>query len=210
MADWVAISSLATAGGTLVLAGATFASVRSANRAARVAESALLVGLRPLLVPSRLNDIDQKVGFQDGKWVKLAGGSGVAEATREAVYLALSLRNVGSGMAVLHGWRLETGRAPGAPDRPSEEGFHRLTRDLYVPVGDVAFWQGTFRDPSRDDFNEAYAAVNDRTYMSVDLLYGDHEGGQRMISRFGMTPRDDGGWIGSGVRHWYIDRPAPR
>jgi len=39
--DWVTISSLATAGGTLVLALATFASVRSANRSARVAEMAL-------------------------------------------------------------------------------------------------------------------------------------------------------------------------
>jgi len=38
MADWVTISSLATAGGTLVLAAGTFASVRSANRASRVAE----------------------------------------------------------------------------------------------------------------------------------------------------------------------------
>ena len=38
MADWVTISSLATAGGTLVLAVATFSSVRSANRSARVAE----------------------------------------------------------------------------------------------------------------------------------------------------------------------------
>jgi hypothetical protein len=32
MADWVTISSLATAGGTLVLAGATFASVRRPAR----------------------------------------------------------------------------------------------------------------------------------------------------------------------------------
>jgi hypothetical protein len=32
MADWATISSLATAAGTLVLAVATFASVRSSNR----------------------------------------------------------------------------------------------------------------------------------------------------------------------------------
>ena len=49
MADWATISSLATAGGTLVLAMATFASVRSANQSARVAERSLLVGLRPVL-----------------------------------------------------------------------------------------------------------------------------------------------------------------
>ena len=40
MADWATISSLATAGGTLVLAVAIFASVRSANRSARIAELA--------------------------------------------------------------------------------------------------------------------------------------------------------------------------
>jgi len=47
--DWPTISSLATAGGTLVLGVATFASVRSGNRAARTAERALQVGLRPVL-----------------------------------------------------------------------------------------------------------------------------------------------------------------
>ena len=41
--EWVTISSLATAAGTLVLAVATFASVRSANHAARVAERVLPV-----------------------------------------------------------------------------------------------------------------------------------------------------------------------
>ena len=193
-----------------MLAAATFASVRSANRAARVAEQALLVGLRPLLVPSRLDDADLKVGFADNKWVRLPGGEGVAEATRDAVYLAISLRNVGSGIGMLHGWRFQPDRVVDAPSAPDESEFHRLSRDLYVPVGDVAFWQGAFRDPDADDFKQARAAVDGRTYLTVDLLYGDHEGGQRMISRFGMTPRDNGGWIASAVRHWYIDRPAPR
>src|SRR4051794_13863905 len=115
MADWVTISSLGTAGGTLVLAAATFASVRSANRASRVAERSLLAGLRPLLVPSRLEDASQKVGFADGKWLHIPGSRGAAEATAEAVYLAISLRNVGSGIAALHGWRFTVGRDSSAP-----------------------------------------------------------------------------------------------
>ncbi|MGZ4708036.1 MAG: hypothetical protein ACXWBN_04765, partial [Acidimicrobiales bacterium] len=61
MADWQTISSLATAGGTLVLAVATFVSVRSSNRSARVAEQALLTGMRPLLVTSLSDDPIQKV-----------------------------------------------------------------------------------------------------------------------------------------------------
>lgn len=75
--DWATIASLATAGGTLVLAVSTFASVRSANRAARAAEQSLLVGLRPLLVPSRLQDAEQKILFVDRKLL-VAPGGGVA------------------------------------------------------------------------------------------------------------------------------------
>lgn len=74
VADWVTVSSLATAGGTLVLAVATFASVRSANRAARAAERSMLAALRPLLLPSRLQDPPQKVGFADDKWLAVPGG----------------------------------------------------------------------------------------------------------------------------------------
>src|SRR5919199_4649730 len=110
VADWVTISSLATAGGTLVLAGATFLSVRSANRAARVAEQSLLTGMRPLLIPSRFEDPVQKVNFVDDKILVLPGGAAAAEADGGAVYFAISLRNAGSGIAVLHGWRFE--RAP--------------------------------------------------------------------------------------------------
>ena len=83
-ADWVTISALATAAGTLVLALATFASVRSANRAARVAERSLLEGLRPLLLASKLDDPPQKIGFVDDKWFLAEGGRGIAEA-RDAV-----------------------------------------------------------------------------------------------------------------------------
>src|SRR5215472_1814554 len=91
--DWVTISALATAAGTLVLALATFAAVRSANRSARVAERALLAGLRPMLMPSRLQDDTQKVGYADSRWLSLPGGQAVIEASDEAVYLAISVRD---------------------------------------------------------------------------------------------------------------------
>ena len=51
LTDWVTIASLATAAGTLVLAVATFSSVRSSSRSARIAEQALLADQRPLLMP---------------------------------------------------------------------------------------------------------------------------------------------------------------
>ncbi|MBO0823151.1 MAG: hypothetical protein J2P27_04740, partial [Actinobacteria bacterium] len=94
---WSTISSLATAAGTLVLAVATFASVRSANRSARVAEEALMVGMRPLLTPSRLTDPPQKVFFMEGTAFRLDGGRGFAEFRDDSdvIYLGLSLRNSG-------------------------------------------------------------------------------------------------------------------
>src|SRR3954471_24267172 len=103
-ADWVTISSLATAGGTLVLAVATFGSVRSANRAARVADRALLAGLRPVLAPARPEDPPQDISWGDGRWTHVECGNAGVEATEEHIYLAMPLRNVGNGIAVILGW----------------------------------------------------------------------------------------------------------
>jgi hypothetical protein len=215
MADWVTISALASAGGTLVLAGVTFASVRSANRAARVAEQSLLAGQRPLLVGSRVDDPPQKVGFQDDVWLIARGGQGAARATDQAVYFAIAVRNVGTGIAVLHGWHLFPEIQLGADVVPTPlEDFTHLTRDLYIAPEDVGFWQGSFRDPASADYRAARRAVEAPQRMSIDILYGDFEGGQRVITRFLLTPLEgeDGElrWYASVGRHWNVDRPEPR
>jgi hypothetical protein len=110
--DWATIAEVGTAAGTLVLAIATFASVRSSNRSARLAERSLLDALRPLLLPSRMQDPPEKVGFQDDHWIRVSGGMAAAEATDAAIYLAISLRNVGPGLAVLNGWYFHPDRMP--------------------------------------------------------------------------------------------------
>jgi hypothetical protein len=209
--DWVTISSLATAAGTLVLAIATFGSVRSANRAARVAEESLLAGIRPLLISSRPEDPAQKVGFGDDHYVMAPGGGGSAEPTDTAIYLTMSIRNAGSGIAVLHGWRLELDTSTmGAPGHPPVDDFRRLTRDLYIPVGDIGFWQGAIRDPADAQWHSLRQSIDSRRRIVIDLLYGDHQGGQRLISRFSLLPRSDGGWMTSVARHWNVDRQDPR
>jgi hypothetical protein len=208
--DWVTISALATAGGTLVLAVATFASVRSANRAARVAEDSLLASVRPLLLPSRQGDEPIKVGFADNHWVRVAGGAGTVEVVEDAVYLTMSLRNAGNGIAVLDGWRIEPSAVLGASERPALADFRHLTRDLYIASGDVYFWQGALREPADPDrrFIDEQLARQER--IVIDLLYGDQHGGQRVISRFSLLPRGDDGFILSLSRQWNVDRPDPR
>ncbi len=209
--DWVATSSILTAAATLVLAVATFAAVRSGQRAARVAELSLLASLRPLLVPTRTDSLPQKVGFSDNRWFQVAGSEAIAEVVEDAIYLAIAVRNAGSGIAVMHGYYVHPQTQSGADATyPPLEQFHRLTRDLYVAPGDDGFWQGAFRDASDPMYASIRDAVREPRRMSIDILYGDHELGQRSVSRFAITPRDDGRWIASVARHWNVDRPDPR
>jgi hypothetical protein len=210
VADWATIASLATAGATLVLAGATFAAVRSANRAARTAERSLLAGLRPLLLVSRPQDPTEKVMWIDRHASHVPGGRGVIDVEGDIIYLALALRNAGSGIAVLHGWDVLIN-----PEDPSQHpadpsAFHRLTRDLYVPVADTGFWQGAIRDYDDPARQPILDAVRDSERILVDVLYGDQEGGQRTITRFSLTPIADGGWLAGTARHWNLDRADPR
>jgi hypothetical protein len=212
MVDWVLLSNLGTALGTTVLAVATFISTRSANRSARLAERALLNGLRPILLPSNWSDAPQKVRFMEGKWMVVRGGHAALEISDNAVYLLMSVRNAGAGLAVLHGWHLPPDAR--APLSPVEE-FHRLTRDIYVPPNDAGFCQVAIRDPESADFRNATAGAAGDGF-TVDVLYGDAEGSQRVVSRFFITPgpagtgNDDVDWLLMVSRHWNLDLPAPR
>jgi hypothetical protein len=220
VADWVTISALATAGGTLALAGATYASVRSANRSARLAELALQEQRRPVLVNSRQDDHEQTIGFADGRWVAIPGGGATIEAQAEAVYLAMSVRNVGAGLAVLQGWRVHEVVAADTEERgwrrsvltdapPSPEDFRSLTRDQYISSGDLGVWQGAVRESADPRHATLMEAIQQPRLLVLDLLYTDLAGGQRTISRFGLTP-DDTGWQAAAARHWYLDASAPR
>jgi hypothetical protein len=207
--DWSTIASLATAFGTLVLAIATFVSVRSSSRAARATERALLAGIRPVLASSRLEDREQKVGFMDNHYVRVAGNRCAIEVTDDVIYAVLSLRNVGNGLAVLDRWDLHHELEPGADHRDPET-YNRLSRDIFVPAGDVAFWQGALRDSLDPAFESLRQAITDGKRLTVDILYGDHDGGQRTITRFSLTPIGDGTWLSGVSRHWNLDRSDPR
>jgi hypothetical protein len=215
MADWSTIASLATAGGTLVLGIATFSSVRSANRANRVTERALLATIRPVLVPSRMDDPIQKVGFMDEHWMRVPGGRALVDVADGAIYLAASIRNAGAGLAVLDRWDLQ-GRRIASGDAGGDrfrdlDGYRRLTRDIYVPAGEVGFWQGALRDPAEPVYQEVLAAIDEGQGLTLDLLYGDHEGGQHTVTRFGFLPTQPGEpWMLVASRYWNIDRDDPR
>jgi hypothetical protein len=211
MVDWSTIASVGTALGTLFLGLATFSSVRSANRTAKIAEESLQVGLRPLLVPTRPDDRPERVMFQDDHFVMVEGGRAAAEWDGEVLYFVIPLRNVGNGVALLHGWEVIPERLIGGQDRPDPDAFRRMTRDLYIPNGDQGFWQGGMRDADDEKRPAVVRAVEQRTSITIDLLYGDYEGGQRTITRIALVPKHDAPqWIPNVSRHWNLDRADPR
>ena len=210
MADWTTIASLATAGGTLVLALATFLSVRSANRASRTAEQALLLGQRPLLMPSRVNDPAEKIMCVDEHWANVEGGRASVELVDGNIYLAALLRNVGNGIAVLQGWA-SPDHVQGVVAMPDPQSFRPQARDPYVPPGDVGFWQAGVRDPADPYYPALREAIEERRLFTIELLYSDHEGGQRAIGRFVVAPSGEGtAWRWSLAQHWNLDRLNPR
>jgi hypothetical protein len=200
--EWATIAELGTAAGTLVLGVATFAAVRSANRAGRIAERSLRIGLRPILVPSRLEDPPQQLMFVDHHWVTLLGGQAVVELADGVIYLAMMVRNVGNGMAVIQAWHPIPGQLTPDDGWGTIDQYRLQTRDLWVPPADVAFWQGALRDDSEDIFRSMCGAILDGA-LTVDLSYLDHEGGQRTVSRFTLLRREDGvdGWWVTLSRH---------
>jgi len=208
--DWVATATVATAVATLVLAIATFMSVRSANRTARAAEQSLAAQLWPLLAPARPEDREQKVVFRDQYKLVVPGGQGLADATADAVYFAIPVRNVGPGLAVLDRWAFTPYYRAGEDEHGDVTAFRRLTIDLYIAPGEVGYWLGTIRDSADPAFAAATDVITEHREMTIDLLYSDHFGRQRTISRFVMMPVPDGRWRVTVSRHFSVDGPAPR
>jgi len=209
-------AAVITAGGTLVLALATFNATRSATRATRIAERSLLASLRPVLVHAQLGDPRQKIAFADDHWVHVDGSQAVFDVTDDAIYLAFGLRNVGSGIGIIQAWYPNPGRETGADHQPISM-FRPQVRALYVPPGGLGFWQGALRDREEQVYASFEAAASERQPVTIDLLYSDQNGGQRTITRLLILPspteheagagRAEGPvrWIASMRNHWPVD-----
>jgi hypothetical protein len=212
MTDWAAWG---TSVGTLVLAGATFAAIRSSNRSARIAERSLLAGLQPLLVVASRDDPDEEVQFADGRTFKAGHGSALLHYEGNVIYMAVPLRNAGTGIAYLYGYRLESDPARNFQSVPLDSARHRRgddapdpasfsvqQRDLYIAPGETGFWQAALRDPTALIFDSTLEAIRTLGRITVDLLYGDMEGGQRTITRVVCLPGPEQTWRCDVAHHW--------
>ena len=210
MADTATIASLATAGGTLILAVATFMSTRSANRSARIAERALDLNLRPVLIPAHEWDAAERVTFYD-EIVQLRPGFATVEDRSGNLYFAAQLRNVGAGIGVLTGWLVEAGpelplTSEGALAIPDLTNFVMQQRSLYVPAGDVGYWQGAIReaDTDRGDAAALRMAIDNHDRITLYLHYADQDGGHDTVTRYSLMPDENGDWMFTIARHWSL------
>jgi hypothetical protein len=221
--DVTTAAEIGTAVGTLFLGVATFASVRSANQASRMAERSLLFRFRPILSAARPDDPDQEVIFGDEQRFHVRSGTAVVEHVGDVIYLVIPLRNVGNGLAVLQRYcvipegRLtrdigSAGRLadPSLREHAPLDEFRDQLRDLYIASGDIGYWQASFRDPKDELHGQLAEAVAEPHAIWVELLYGDHEGGQNLISRFNLVPNEDGEWFCTMALSWVLDGVDPR
>jgi hypothetical protein len=216
MTDWAAWG---TTVGTLVLAGATFAAIRSSNRSARIAERSLLAGLQPMLVVARRDDPVEEVQFADGQTFKAGPASALFHNEGDVIYMAVPLRNAGAGIAYLYGYRLEAEAARTVQAEPLDSARHRRRgdapdpasfsvqqRDVYIAPGETGFWQAALRDPTAPIYASTLEALRTLGRITIDLLYGDMEGGQRTITRVVCLPGPEQTWRCDVAHHW---RGAP-
>jgi hypothetical protein len=163
-----------------------------------------------LLVQARLEDPPQKVMFAEGHWARAEGSGAVVDFDDGNLFLALTLRNVGAGIAVLQGWYVWPRRPTMDDPHPEPDEFRPHVRDMYIPAGDVGMWQGALRDPDDEVRNRVLGVRESREIFAVDLLYTDQVGGQRTISRFAIVPAGEDAWLNNVVRHWNLDGPSAR
>lgn len=134
--------------------------------------------------------------------------------------VTIPLCNVGVGLAVLRGYHLQGEpashvaqdlRGPARHLRgdlpPPARAFSAQQRDLLIITRRAGFWQAALRDPRTRLYEEVTRAIETRGRVTVDVLYGDHEGGQPSITRFVLLPEADS-WRCDATRYWSL--PASR
>ena len=166
--------------------------------------------MRPLLIPSLSDDPVHKVLWHDRHTARVGGGRAIFEEDNGIIYLAVGLRNLGTGIALLHGWYPMPDQAFGDPPHAQAEDFRRLRIDLYIPAGGTGYWEAAVRDSDDPARRGLLKDLEERHPFTIDILYGDQQGGQRTISRYTILPAGDDAWYAQVGRHWNVDRPDPR
>ena len=112
----------------------------------------------------------------------------------------MGVRNVGAGMAPLHGWRPYGSRVLDEVPLADSDGFRNLSIDLNVAPRDSGYFEGAIRDADDAIPHDLVATINERRPFKIDLLYGDQQARRRTASRFTVLPAEEDGWFCRAAR----------
>jgi hypothetical protein len=136
--------------------------------------------------------------------------SGPTASSRPSGSPALSLWNPAAGIAVLEGWRTKRSDDPGHGERPPLDTFRRLPRDIYLPAGDIYFWQVRSVIAMTSTARCWSKRSRPGSESSWTFSMAISTAAKRVISRFGLAPRADATYLVSRLRQWNLERPDPR
>ena len=142
----------------------------------------------------------------------MSNGQALVRDEAGVIYLAIPLHNEGAGLALLRGYRLEgalgsdvahdsrgVARHLRGDPPPRAQAFSPQQRDLLISTRRPGFWQAALRDPETSLYKEIKRSIESRGRVTVDVLYGDHEGGQPAVTRFVLLP-EAGAWRLAAMR----------
>ena len=185
MADTSTIASLATAGGTLVLAMATFSSTRSANRSAAHHRAGAQGGAAPGAVQR-----SSAGSAAEGRIRATITGSCCATGSRPCRSPRRTCISRSRCAMSPPGWPCCTAGTFGpsgwrrTPRRPRSRSFAGSRATCMCPPATSASGRRRYAIPAMPLYEPLREAIAARSAICVDILYGDHEGGQRTITRF--------------------------
>ena len=107
---------------------------------------------------------------------------------------------------MLTSWFVETGLSVSL-DLPDVSTFVAQVRSLYVPAGDVGYWQGAIREGNTDrgDADALRDAIEAAERLTLYLRDSDQDGGHDMVTRSSLLPGENGDWIFGNARHRSVE-----
>lgn len=117
------------------------------------------------------------------------------------VYLAVSIRNVGSGVAVLHGWHVQAGLQTQRSHPPLEE-FTTQNLDIYVAPDGNGLWLSALRDPAPGLITAPQCWLFSARWLRLSDMTENNAAREVCIWTYWVRPEAEEGFKALLARHW--------
>jgi hypothetical protein len=191
---------------TIALAGTTMLVAVPAAWSALLSARQMKRNLLPIITPARPDGSKRVARFTPAKHVVLENADSFSQEDGERVYLAVCVRNIGSGVAVVRGVDANSTDEVKelAPDGiPALRGLVRSERSLYLGPTEAAYLTMWATSSSSAGFDVVRRTVPAKGDLLLDLVYCDHAGRQLTVSRIELRWASDANrYVARLVKYW--------